>query len=51
MTEPELQAEWRHIYETRLGILCGAGEPTEEQLAIAQTEADKAVEELREDPL
>ena len=41
MTEQELEAEWRVIYETRLGILCEERQPTEEQLNIATEEADE----------
>jgi len=48
MTDTELQAEWRVIFETRLGILCEDRAPTPEQEHIARTEADAAVRELKD---
>jgi hypothetical protein len=44
---PEQLTEWKHVYETRLGILCGADEPTEQQVEIATTEADEALNRRR----
>lgn len=41
LTPDEIRREWLVVKETRLGILCGAGEPTPEQLAMAVTEADE----------
>ncbi len=41
LTLKELYAEREHIVTTRLGILCGAGQPTEAQLKIANDESDK----------
>ena len=49
-TKDELAAEWRVIYETRLGILCGSATPTPEQEALARAEADDAVRRLRTPP-
>lgn len=49
MTEDELQIEWRYRYWERIGMLCGSGEPTEEQKAIARKEADQAIEKLRKE--
>lgn len=46
--EKELQCEFNHIYETRIGILCGDKEPTADQMAIAISEADKACEKLKQ---
>jgi hypothetical protein len=48
MTHSEIQAEWDHLYHTRLGILCEDRVPTPEQEQIARTEADAAVRELKE---
>jgi len=48
-TKDELAAEWRVIYETRLGILCGTATPTPEQEALARAESDDAVRRLREE--
>lgn len=39
----EMMAEWKHVYQTRLGILCEDREPTPEQESIAHQEADRAV--------
>ena len=41
MTEQEIQAEWLNRRETRLGVLCGSGDPTTDQLEIAAKEADE----------
>ena len=41
VSAPTELAEWRVIKETRLGILCGTAEPTEEQDDIATKEADE----------
>ena len=50
-TEVELAAEWRVIFETRIGILTdGRGNETPEQEALARVEADDAVRRLREIP-
>ena len=38
--------EWNYRVTERLGILCGADEPTPEQLALAQEEADDALRQL-----
>ena len=35
-----LQAEYRYRLKERLGILCGADEPTPEQMRTAKLEAD-----------
>lgn len=47
MTEPELKIEWGYRYQERLGILCGADQPTAEQEKLAHQEADEAVGRLR----
>lgn len=41
MTTDELQEEVQYRIEERLGILCGADDPTPEQLKIANDEADQ----------
>lgn len=41
MTPTELATERQHIIQTRLAILCGAGQPTREQFNIAIREADE----------
>ena len=46
MTREEYDAEWRYRVEERLGILCGAAEPTEAQMDIALREAAQAMDEL-----
>ena len=33
--------EWKHIYENRLGELCGNKEPSDRQIQIAKIEADE----------
>jgi hypothetical protein len=38
--------EWNYLVTERLGIMCGADEPTPEQLQLAQDEADDALREL-----
>lgn len=48
MIDAELLIEWRYLYEERLGILCGADDPTLEQDAIARTEANARILELKE---
>lgn len=48
MTPAELEKEWNYRYQERLGNLCGAGEPTTEQKALAFEEAQEAVEALKE---
>jgi hypothetical protein len=42
-TLEEIEAERRYRIEERLGILCGADVPTDEQLAISIKEADEWV--------
>lgn len=49
ITEEELDIEHAYRVSERLGILCGAGEPTPEQLEIAEREADEAIERLRKE--
>lgn len=44
-TEEEIEAERRYRIEERLGIMCGDGVPTDEQLEIAVREADEWVVE------
>lgn len=39
-TEEEIDQEKRYRIEERLGIMCGVGVPTDEQLAIAIEEAE-----------
>jgi hypothetical protein len=34
-------ADWKHIFDTRIGILCGTDDPTPEQMQIASDEADE----------
>jgi hypothetical protein len=41
MTTHELQEEVQYRIEERLGILCGTECPTEEQMKLANDEADK----------
>lgn len=45
--QDELLAEWNYRYQERLGILCGAGEPTQEQDRIAREEANAVYEALK----
>lgn len=40
-SEADIEAEKRYRIEERLGIMCGAGVPTDEQLAIAIEEAEQ----------
>jgi hypothetical protein len=40
-TPEEIEAEQRYRIEERLGIMCGAEVPTDEQLEIAVREADE----------
>lgn len=42
-TREQLKEEWVVIYSTRLGILCGEGEPTYEQMRIAREDADRHI--------
>lgn len=51
MNAEELQAEWNLVFLNRIGILMdsAAGEPTPEQKAIAREEAQRAVNELRDE--
>lgn len=46
-TFDQLAREAYVCYETRLGILGVVGDPTPEQHAMAKEEADKLVEELK----
>lgn len=39
----DLEAERRYVIEERLGILCGDGVPTDEQLELAVCEGDEWV--------
>ncbi len=48
MTNTELTAERRHIFETRLAILEAGTFPTNEQHNIASAEADAHIEKLRD---
>jgi hypothetical protein len=41
MTDEELKIEMDYRIQERLGILCGAAEPTPEQLKLATAEADQ----------
>lgn len=43
MTEKESRREWEVAYQTALGRMCGAGEPTAEQIRVAKQEADEHV--------
>ncbi len=49
MTEEELKEEYRHIFETRLAIMCAMDIPCAAQVAIAIEEATEACEKLREE--
>lgn len=40
--------EWDYRKQERLGILCGAGEPTAEQIKMAEDEADECIRKMRE---
>ena len=46
MTIDERDEEWNYRYQERLGILCGAADPTPEQDALARGEADQIVGQL-----
>ena len=46
MTDEQLSVEWTYRYTERLGILCGASEPTVEQIQLAAKEADDAVKKI-----
>jgi hypothetical protein len=43
MTPADLQTEREHEYQTRLGMMCGAGEPTREQMDQTARIADEHV--------
>ena len=43
----EEQAEWDYRWHERLGILCGANMPTDEENRIAMEEADETIRQLR----
>jgi hypothetical protein len=43
---PEIQREFDYRLQERLGILCGAAEPTKEQQALAEKEAWDAIKKL-----
>lgn len=45
-TPEQIGEEWRYRFLERIGILCGTGDPTDEQLEIALNEADAAISEL-----
>lgn len=45
LTLEDIEAERRYRIEERLGIMCGAGVPTDEQLELAIAEADTWVRE------
>jgi len=40
--------EWNIAYDTRIGSICPVGEPTAEQLDMAEREASEHVKELME---
>lgn len=42
-TEEQIEEERRYRIEERLGIMCGEGIPTDEQLEVAVREADEWV--------
>jgi hypothetical protein len=50
-TPAAFQDEWKHVYQTRIGILCGDKEPTHEQHMMAMREANEHVERLVHDLL
>ena len=35
-----IREEWEHIFQNRVGNLCGSASPTERQIQIAKIEAD-----------
>jgi hypothetical protein len=43
LTSDEIRAEWDYRYIERLGMMCGASEPTREQIAQAAVCADHVV--------
>lgn len=47
MTDEEIAIERKHIIETRLGVLCGAGQPTKAQMNLARKEAFDWEDEYR----
>jgi hypothetical protein len=46
MTKQETSTEWDYIYQERLGIACGAAEPSEAQAVTAMQQADEHIERL-----
>jgi hypothetical protein len=48
MTLAEYIIEWRYIYAERIGIMCGANEPTAAQKQLASDEADRWCDEIKE---
>lgn len=53
MPEPlkaiELLEEWNYRRAERIAILCPEGDPTPEQIKMAETEADEAIRRLKDD--
>lgn len=47
LTTEEIVREWDVCYQTRLGILCGTAEPTEEQKDLAAKESDEHIQALK----
>ena len=47
MTHEQYREEWKVVYQTRLGMMCENGKPTERQKQIAKIEADEHIEKLR----
>ena len=48
-TEEQLSVEYDHLFETRLGILCGMDQPTAAQICLAIDEATEACSKLRKE--
>lgn len=48
MTISEENYEWKVRYEENLGIMVGAGTPTDRQRSIAKAHADEAIRKIRE---
>ena len=48
MTDAEWQAEWDYRYTERLGMICGAADPTPEQRAFAVKETNDAMRDFYE---
>lgn len=46
MTLTEMAAEWEFRKQERLGILCGDGTPTLEQIKMAEGDADRWLREF-----